>query len=547
MYRLVTILLALCSFLCNSQELIFTHQDSLFGTITPERAWWDLNYYHLDVEVHVKDKTIYGSNLVQYTVLQPHQVMQIELQPPLKIISAQQHNEVLEVEQDGFTYFIHLKEKQIPGNVDSLRITYGGTPKESPNPPWSGGITWRKDTNGKDFIASSCQQDGPSLWWPCKDHPYDEVDSLLISVTVPDHLMDVSNGRLRGVTSRKPGTKTYHWFVENPINHYGVNINIGDYVHFSEEYQGEKGTLDLDYFVLRNNLKKAKKQFTQVKDMLDAFEHWFGPYPFYEDGFKLVEVPYLGMEHQSSVTYGNGYENGYLGRDLSGSGWGMKFDYIIIHEAGHEWFANNITYADVADMWIHESFTTYSENLFLDYHYGKQASAEYVIGMRSQVVNDRPILGIYDVHYSGSRDMYFKGANILHTLRQLVDDDEKWRQMLRGLNTHFYHKTVRSQELINYLDDQIELDLQPFFQQYVKDHRIPIFNYYFENGYLMYRFDNVVEGFHMPVKVWMDGEEIWLSSASSQWNRHATKAESLKIDSNFYIASFEIIQPRDSN
>ena len=244
---------------------------------------------------------------------------------------------------------------------------------------------------------------------------------MLISVRVPEGLMDVSNGRLRKVDTHKDKSKTFHWFVANPISNYVVNLNVSDYVHFSEKYEGEKGTLDCDYYVLPYHLEAAKKQFKDVARMLQAFEHWFGPYPFYEDGFKLVEVPYPGMEHQSSVTYGNGFENGYGGRDVSGTGWGFKFDFIIIHEAGHEWFANNITYKDIADMWVHEGFTAYSENLFLDYHYGKEASAEYVIGTRKNIRNDRPIIGVYDVNYSGSGDMYSKGANLLHTLRQIVN------------------------------------------------------------------------------------------------------------------------------
>src|SRR5690606_7352637 len=253
--------------------------------------------------------------------------------------------------------------------------------------PWDGGFSWKKDDNGNDFVATSCQGLGASVWWPNKDHMYDEVDSMLISVRVPKALMEVSNGQLRGVEDHKDGTNTYHWFVNNPINNYGVNVNIGDYVHFSEDYNGEKGILKMDYYVLKYNLEKAKQQFKDAPRMMEAFEHWFGPYPFYEDGYKLVEVPYLGMEHQSSVTYGNGFENGYLGRDLSGTGWGLKFDFIIIHESAHEWFANNITYKDIADMWIHESFTAYAESIFVEYFYGKKAGAEYVIGTRRGIQN----------------------------------------------------------------------------------------------------------------------------------------------------------------
>jgi len=362
---------------------------------------------------------------------------------------------------------------------------------------------------------------------------YDEVDSMLIRIKAPKGLMDVSNGRLRKVDK---DTNTYHWFVSNPINNYGVNINIGDYVHFGEEYQGEKGTLDMDYYVLRDHLEKAKKQFKDAPKMMKAFEHWFGPYPFYEDSYKLVEAPYLGMEHQSSVTYGNNYQNGYLGKDLSGTGWGLKFDFIIIHESGHEWFANNITYKDVADMWIHEAFTAYSENLFLDYYYGKEASADYVIGTRANIANDKPIIGPYGVNQEGSKDMYYKGANMLHTIRQLVNDDEKWRQVLRGLNKEFYHQTVTTKQIEDYMSKKSGIDLSKVFDQYLRTAKIPVFEYKVDGTSLKYRYTDVVEGFKMPLKIVVDEKMHWITP-SEKWKTEKFKKDlsSLKVDRNFYV------------
>ena len=418
----------------------FTRQDTLRGSITPERAWWDLTYYHLDVEVKPDEKFISGKNTIQYKVLKRHQVMQIDLQAPMEMLTAVQNGKALEIKHDGNAHFITLKDSQNIGEINSVTIHYKGKPREAKRAPWDGGFSWKKDKNGKHFIATSCQGLGASVWWPNKDHMYDEVDSMLISVTNQKGLMNVSNGRLRALVENENNTVTSHWFVNNPINNYGVNVNIGDYVNFSEVYEGEKGGLDMDYWVLKDHLEKAKEHFKDAPKMMKAFEHWFGPYPFYEDSFKLVEVPYLGMEHQSSVTYGNQYMKGYLGRDLSGTGWGLKWDFIIIHEAGHEWFANNITNKDIADMWIHEGFTAYSENLFLDYYYGKEASADYVIGTRNLIQNDKPLIGNYNVNNEGSSDMYYKGSNMLHTLRQLIEDDEKWRQILRGLNSEFYHQ-----------------------------------------------------------------------------------------------------------
>ena len=537
---LFSIPILLISMLINGQSLkseseTFTRQDSLRGSITPERAWWDLNYYHLDIAVNPKIKSIKGKNTIRYTILEPNQTLQIDLQVPLKLTKAVQDGEELVVLKEGNVHFINLKKPQIKINAqEEIEIYYEGKPREAVRAPWDGGISWKKDNNGNDFIASSCQGLGASVWWPNKDHMYDEVDSMKISVNVPKHLMNISNGRLQSVEEQENGTKTYNWVVTNPINNYGVNINIGDYVHFSELYEGEKGPLDMDYYVLRDNLEKAKKQFKDAPKMMKAFEYWFGPYPFYEDSFKLVEVPYLGMEHQSSVTYGNQYKQGYLGKDLSKTGWGLKFDFIIIHESGHEWFANNITYKDAADMWIHEGFTAYSENLFLDYYYGTEASADYVIGTRANIQNDKPIIGVYHVNSEGSSDMYYKGANMLHTLRQLVNDDEKWRQLLRGLNKTFYHQTVTTQEIENYIGEFLELNLTAFFNQYLRDIRIPNFEYSIVNNELNYRWSNVVEDFEMPIEIGVNKDNLWLYP-NSDWQKIKIKASKISIDRDYYI------------
>lgn len=514
----------------------FTKQDSLRGSITPERIWWDLTYYHLDISVNPDKKFINGKNTVQYKVLKPHNVLQIDLQAPLKIIKVIQNGKKLKVVTNGNAHFIHLKDKQKIGNINSLDVYYEGFPKEAVRAPWDGGFSWKKDTNGNHFAATSCQGLGASVWWPNKDHMYDEVDSMAISVRVPKNLMNISNGKLRKTEHHKDNTTTYHWFVNNPINNYGVNVNIGDYVHFSEKYNGEDGILDMDYYVLRDNLEKAKKQFKDAPKMMKAFEHWFGKYPFYEDGFKLVEAPYLGMEHQSSVTYGNQYMNGYLGRDLSGTGWGLKFDFIIIHESGHEWFANNITNIDIADMWIHESFTAYSENLFLDYYYGKKASAEYVIGTRRSIQNDIPIIGQYDVNSEGSGDMYYKGANMLHTIRTLIDNDKKWRQILRGLNKVFYHKTVNTKQVENYISQQSEIDLGTIFNQYLRTVKIPVFEYKIANNQLSYRWNNVINGFKMPLNIFVDGKKQLLNP-TEKWQTTNVNSIKIKVDKNFYVNS----------
>jgi len=511
----------------------FTEQDTLRGSITPEREWWDLNYYDLYVDVDIEKKFISGSNTIRYKVLEPNQVLQVDLQLPLKIEKVTQDGKVLKVEHNGNAHFVKLEKPQKKGEFNEVIVTYSGHPKEAVRAPWDGGFSWKKDNNGKDFVATSNQGLGASVWWPNKDHMYDEVDSMQISVKAPKGLMNVSNGRLRKLNE---ATNTSYWFVSNPINNYGVNINIGDYVHFGEKYNGEKGVLDMDYYVLKDNLEKAKVHFKDAVLMMEAFEHWFGPYPFYEDSFKLVEVPYLGMEHQSSVTYGNKYMKGYLGKDLSKTGWGLKFDFLIIHEAGHEWFANNITYKDMADMWVHEGFTAYSENIFLDYYYGKEASADYVIGTRTNIKNDKPIIAKYNVNATGSGDMYYKGANMLHTIRQLVGDDEKWRQVLRGLNKEFYHRTVTTKQIEDYVSEKSGIDLSKVFDQYLRTAMIPLFEYKVDGESLKFKYSNVVEGFDMPIKITVDGKVHELEP-TTEWGSVEFKGDvsTLTVDRNYYI------------
>ena len=531
------ILLILLGF-SNSVIAQHTEFDSLRGTITPERAWWDLQHYHLDINVSPADSSISGHNTIRYLVLDSLQKMQIDLQGPLVITKVTQDGEELNWVKKGFAHFVELSKKQVVGESHEVTIFYEGKPRISRLPPWVGGLTWKKNKNNQDWVVTTCQGDGASLWWPCKDHMYDEVDSMKMSITVPDHLMDVSNGRLIKETQHEDNRKTYVWEVKNPINNYGVNINIGEYAHFSEEYEGLEGTLDLDYYVMPYNLEAAKSQFKQVPMLLDAFEHWFGPYPFYEDGFKIVEVPYPGMEHQSSVTYGNGYKNGYGGRDVSFTGWGQKFDFILIHESGHEWFANSITYKDVADMWVHEGFTSYSENLYLDYHFGKKASSEYVIGQRTNILNDIPIIGPYDVNKEGSNDMYNKGANILHTIRQLVNDDEKWRQVLLDMNKTFYHQTVTSQQIENFISEKIGINLQHFFDVYLRTTDIPVLEYQWKRKKLKYRWASCNKDFDIPVKVIVDGKSFWLSP-NNEWQsiKHRLPIIDLETDPNFYVKS----------
>jgi len=516
----------------------FTLADELRGSITPQRAWWDLQHYSIEVDVFAQTKSLSGTNTITYRVLSPNSTMQIDLQEPMRIDLVTQNGEKIEIESIGNAHFLDLKQTQEIGAKNKVTIHFSGIPREALNAPWDGGLVWSKDSNGIDFIASANQGIGASVWWPVKDHPQDEPDNGVdLFITTPKDLVGVGNGRLIEEITNKD-TKTWHWQVVNPINSYGVNINVGDYVTFSETYNGLKGKLDLSYWVLRDNLEIAKEQFKQAHLMLEAFEYWFGPYPFYEDSFKLVEAPYLGMEHQSSVTYGNKYKNGYLGRDLSGTGWGLEFDFIIIHEAGHEWFANNITNKDVADMWIHEGFTAYSENLYLNYHFGEKAASEYVIGTKRSIQNDTPLIGTYNRNNRGSNDMYYKGANILHTLRQLIADDQKWRAILQGLNKDFYHQTVTSHQVETYISEKSGIHLTQFWEQYLRTTMIPNLQYTIQENQLRYRYIDIIKGFDMPVQVKINGVLNWIQPTGA-WKtlENNGKIKTLDVQQDFLINS----------
>ncbi|NGF76574.1 M1 family metallopeptidase [Fluviicola sp. SGL-29] len=517
----------------------FTFEDTLKGSMTPERSWWDVQHYAIVLhDVNAVTKSIKGTVTIDFKVVEAGKhILQIDLQHPLIIDSATTNRNGTD-EQLSFkritsnVYHVAFPVDIDPMTYGNVTIHYSGTPVEAKNAPWDGGVIWTTDKSGNPFIATACQGIGASAWWPCKDHGADEPDTgALISVTTPSQLMNISNGQL--IENRlKNDTRTTVWEVKNPINIYGINFNIGNYTSWDSIYIGEKGELNMQFYVLRENLAKSKLQFRDAFRMMKAFEYWFGPYPFYEDGYKLVEVPYLGMEHQSSVTYGNGYKNGYKGTDLSATGWGLKWDFIIVHESGHEWFANNITCKDNADMWVHESFTTYSEGLFTEFYYGKDAGADYLRGIRKNILNDRPIIGEYGVNHPGSYDMYYKGANMLHTLRQVVNNDEQWRQLLRELNVDFYHQTVTTADVERYIGSFLKMDLSAFFDQYLRTTKVPQLETIRKGNKIRYRWSNCVEGFRMPVDVNTEKGRIRLYPTKVT---QTIKVKNILIDENYYV------------
>jgi aminopeptidase N len=518
----------------------YTRADTLRGSFNlPQRAWWDVTFYDLHVAINPPDSSISGRNGITYTVVKPAKEMQIDLQVPLVVDSMVQDGKALKYRRDGNAFFVALTAPQKIGSSKSLTVYYHGKPQPAKRPPWDGGYSWGKDSLGATWIVSTDEGLGASVWWPNKDTEADEPDSMRIATTVPDPLVSVGNGRLRSIRNNGNGTTTYEWFSVNPINNYAINVAIGKYEHFTELYQGERGTLTMDFWPLAYHMDAAKKQWAQARPMMQCMEHWFGPYPWYEDGFKLIEVSNNGMEHQSAVAYGNGFANGYRGRDASGTGYGMKWDFIIVHESAHEWFANNITFKDHADMWVHESFANYAEALYTECLFGKQAGAEYAVGVRRGIRNDRPIEPPdRGVNASGSGDMYPKGGTMLHMIRQIVDNDEQWRGILRGLNKTFWHQTVLGSQIKDYMIKESGKDLSKIFEQYLTTTQIPVFEYAIDGGTLTYRWANVVKGFNMPIKVRLRGEAYSWVTPSEQWQTVPFALPSpgdFKVDVNFYV------------
>ncbi len=539
----VLLALAILSISVSAQTGPVTRQETLRGSVTPEREWWDVLHYDLAVQFMPATRMIKGSNVITFKTVKPGSKMQIDLQTPLNVTRVVHKGTDLKFEREGNVFWVTFGSEIAQGMEDKIQIFYEGNPKVATNPPWVGGISWGRDDLGNWFINTTCQGLGASVWWPNKDIGYDEPDrGMNIAITVPEDLVAVSNGRLQNTDHDAAAkTKTYHWKVVNPINNYGVNANIGNYVSWSEMYDGLGGKLDITYYTLPHQKDAAMTTFKEVPRMLKAFEHWFGKYPFYEDGYKLVTVSYPGMEHQSSVTYGNYFRNGYRERDVSFTGIGYKFDFIIVHESGHEWFGNNISMKDAADMWIHEGFTNYSENLFVEYYWGKDAGADYVIGSRKNIQNQGTIIGTYNSNREGTGDMYYKGGNLLHTVRQIVNDDEKWRSILMGLNKDFWHQTVTTQQVESYISQKAGVDLSKVFDQYLRDIRIPVLQWKKEGSRLSYKWDKVVPGFAMSIRVAINGKTVLLAPTETmQTLTTPDEIKAVDVDRNYYVEAKEL-------
>ena len=488
-----------------SAQQSFSRRDSLHGGLRPERTCFDVKRYDLNIKINPDERSIIGFNEITFQVVSNSSKIQLDLFENMKVDSILLGNEMLKYKRDNDAVFITFNNPLLKTSTQKLRFYYSGKPVVAKNAPWDGGFVFSKDSSGKDFIGVAVQGTGSSLWYPVKDTQTDEPDNgCSIKVAVPNGLMNVSNGRFVGKEDLKNGYTRWDWEVKNPINNYDITVNVADYVHFGENYKG----LDLDYYVLRENEAKARVQFEEVKPMMDCFQAKFGEYPFKGDGYKLVETKYLGMEHQSAVAYGNKYLKGYLGRDLSGTGMGDLFDFIIVHESGHEWFGNSITSKDVADMWIHEGFTCYTESVYLECQYGYEKSQVYINGLRRNVQNDKPIIGQFGVNNEGSSDMYFKGALLLNTVRHIVNDDKKWWAIVRKYSETFRHKIIDTEMVVAFFSQESGIDLGPVFNQYLRHKDVPAIEIRKNKGHVEYRWKVDEANFKMPVDVVVKGKTM---------------------------------------
>lgn len=498
------IILTLLFNLFQSHAQNFTRRDSLQGGMRFERSCFDVQHYDLNIKINPEERNIVGYNEVTFDVLQDTKKIQLDLFENMTIDSIVFNKKKLTYKRDNDAVFINFSSTLPQNSSQKIRFYYSGKPLVAKNAPWDGGFVFKKDKSGKDFIAVAVQGTGASLWYPVKDSQTDEPDKgATIKVAVPNGLMNVSNGRFKGQEDLGNGYTRWDWEVINPINTYSITVNIADYVHIHDNLNG----LDLDYYVLRQNEEKAKIHFeADVKPMMNCFQEKFGQYPFYEDGYKLVETPYLGMEHQSAVAYGNQYKKGYMGRDLSGTGIGLSFDFITIHETGHEWFGNSITSKDIADMWIHEAFTTYSESVFLECTQGYELAQKYINGQSKNVANDRPVIGFYGVNKEGSGDMYYKGALMLNTLRHITNNDSKWWAMLLKYSNTYKKQIIDTKTVIDFFSQELDHDMTPFFNQYLKHTTIPTLVLKKHKNTFKYKWQTDEPNFEMPIELEINGQ-----------------------------------------
>ncbi len=511
---LLSITLSLCAQSDFYHRYKFTEADTLRGMLRPERSCYDVTFYDLHLTLHPARRSLEGYVDIHFRALEDFERLQIDLYRNMRLDSILFQGQALSFQRQHDAVFVTFP-RQPSGARGRFRVFYGGRPRVAENPPWQGGFVWASDPEGQPWIGVACEGDGASLWWPNKDHLSDEPDSLAISIAVPRGLMAVANGNLRTAWPEGQDMMRYQWFVSYPINNYNVTLNVAAYVHFQSTYASPANgdTLSLDYYVLPDNLPRARDHFRQVQEVLACFEQYLGPYPFWKDGYALVETPYLGMEHQSAIAYGNQYKRGYLGGLIPGD---MDWDYIIVHETGHEYFGNSLSVADLAEMWIHESFTTYLESVFVEYTLGYDDALRYLRSQRPFIQNQQPILGPADVNWDdwNGSDHYYKGAWMLHTLRHTLRSDTLWWNILRDFYQQHAHSIVRTDDFIGLVNERTGRSYDAFFEQYLVYPDLPVLEYSLEETgsslLLTCRWRTEVSDFRMPLAMEVPGGRRWI-------------------------------------
>lgn len=497
----------------------------------PEQAWWNVLHYSISVRPDFPTRTLSGTNAIEFRALKPGQELLLDLSAPMIIRSVRWRGKLLRVFPKADGALIRFPRLIATGELVTIDVAFEGHPKEAVNPPWDGGWIWKKDSLGRPWMSLADESPGGMLWLPCKNASYDEPDSgVTLSITVPDTLVGVGNGRLLGRHSSTAGSSTWEWAVTNPINNYDICPYVGKYVTWHHDYRGLKGNLDCDYWVLDYNREKAERHLRDVDTLLACFEYWMGPYPFYADSYKVVESLMAGMEHQSGIAYGNGFEDGYRGKNLSGTPWGLRWDFILVHESGHEWFGNSISANSWQHSWVHEGFTKYLETLYTGWLFGMEAGNDYTLGIWKRIKNDQPIIA------SGTSDEYNKGCAMLHMIRQIVGDSA-FRRCLHELNTRFYHSTVNTDEVLTSVNQSTGRDFTAVFNQYLKTIQVPVLEYRVVGDSLAYRWANCLKGFAMPVKVSAAGDPRFLITPREQWQKVRWPGGELIVDRNFYVSA----------
>jgi aminopeptidase N len=513
----------------------FTEADSLHGSLNRFRSCYDVIFYELSVSFKIEKKAISGSVMFSSKATCNFDTLQIDLYKNMqidsivfdrnKLVYYRKHNAV-------FVLFDRTIKKEESFN---FVVYYQGEPIIAKKPPWEGGFVWDKDKNKDTWASVACEVAGSSLWWPSKDHLSDEPDSMVMHYTVPNGLSCVANGVQTDSLVNGDFT-TYTWKVSYPINTYNTTFYIGKYSHFYIPYKSDSGSFVMDFYVLKDNYERAKEHFMQVPYIIQYFENFYGSYPWPRDGYKLVESSYEGMEHQTAIAYGHKFKN---------TSW-IDADYIILHESAHEWWGNSVSASDYADIWIHEGFATYSEALYIEATQGYDAYLNFLRYYAMLIINKRPVIGPYGVNYWDYKDIdvYMKGALLLHTLRNTINNDSLFRDILKTFYQRFAQKTAITSDFINIVNEKTGKDNTEFFKQYLYSRTCPelVWEYYYDikigKSYVYYKWLNANEGFSIPIKVKADNRVFIIRPTNKLQKSELPYSKSIVINTNeSYIAN----------